>query len=471
MSEISDLLKTWDGERFAEIIHVGQIDVAGLQAYDELSQKTVIAPAGIPWSPSVRESAHRQSPRIVLAETNVCWSKDAAVVHRYSPSFLSGYLRASGLRSYYPRMQTLGSEQAVAVEFGEWLQGVMGAEEAPALRRLLVIDVPGCEHRLLKSASSLNLLQKFERIALRGARIGLYEDGDDPAYAETHLRSLHFKPLSRWDDARALWLPSVYEFDASEAQIAELKQALAAAEEGHSASQTQLLALRAEHEDLRVRLASRNAEVEAFAQKERQLNEALNAERAARAAGEADLGRRLSLAEEKCAALSGESQASRAALKEIEAALQGRDSELEALKLAHEDLVVRTNRRMAEFEALARREKQLSDELADERKGRATLERDLGERARQLEAALKSAADASKAQQVELQAVKQEMAVVAAARNEQAKAAAEARQRIGALEAELADLRARHALLQEELIKGEAQIELIADLVLRDPLR
>jgi chromosome segregation ATPase len=169
--------------------------------------------------------------------------------------------------------------------------------------------------------------------------------------------------------------------------------------------------------------------------------------------------------------LSGESQASRAALKEIEAALQGRDSELEALKLAHEDLVVRTNRRMAEFEALARREKQLSDELADERKGRATLERDLGERARQLEAALKSAADASKAQQVELQAVKQEMAVVAAARNEQAKAAAEARQRIGALEAELADLRARHALLQEELIKGEAQIELIADLVLRDPLR
>jgi chromosome segregation ATPase len=62
-----------------------------------------------------------------------------------------------------------------------------------------------------------------------------------------------------------------------------------------------------------------------------------------------------------------------------------------------------------------------------------------------------------------------ERASLVAARDEQTKAAHAARQRLAGLEAEMADVLARHGLLQEELVKAEAQIELIADLLLRQP--
>lgn len=57
------------------------------------------------------------------------------------------------------------------------------------------------------------------------------------------------------------------------------------------------------------------------------------------------------------------------------------------------------------------------------------------------------------------------------ARDEYAKQASERQKRIVQLEADLADLSARHGLLQEELIKSEAHVELIADLLLRESLR
>ena len=56
-----------------------------------------------------------------------------------------------------------------------------------------------------------------------------------------------------------------------------------------------------------------------------------------------------------------------------------------------------------------------------------------------------------------------------AARDEQTRLAREAQQRKAQLDQELATMAARHGLLQEELVKAEAQIELIADLLLREP--
>lgn len=54
-------------------------------------------------------------------------------------------------------------------------------------------------------------------------------------------------------------------------------------------------------------------------------------------------------------------------------------------------------------------------------------------------------------------------------RDQQAKLAAAREERIGQLEAELQEALMRLHLMQEELIKGEAQIELIKDLLLREP--
>ena len=66
-------------------------------------------------------------------------------------------------------------------------------------------------------------------------------------------------------------------------------------------------------------------------------------------------------------------------------------------------------------------------------------------------------------------AIAKERGALVAARDEQAKLATDRGKRITTLEAELVDLKARHAMLQEELLKAEAQIELIKDLLLREP--
>ena len=56
-------------------------------------------------------------------------------------------------------------------------------------------------------------------------------------------------------------------------------------------------------------------------------------------------------------------------------------------------------------------------------------------------------------------------------RDEQAKLAAERLLRTTQLEAELADLTARQSMLREELIKAEAHVELISDLMLWEKAR
>lgn len=84
--------------------------------------------------------------------------------------------------------------------------------------------------------------------------------------------------------------------------------------------------------------------------------------------------------------------------------------------------------------------------------------------------ALNEALTKDKAQAIaERDALAKEKAALVAARDEQTRAARDAKRRGTTLEAELADINARYGLLQEELIKAEAQVELIADLLLRDP--
>lgn len=57
------------------------------------------------------------------------------------------------------------------------------------------------------------------------------------------------------------------------------------------------------------------------------------------------------------------------------------------------------------------------------------------------------------------------------ARDAYAKQSSERHERIAQLDAEMTDLSARYALLQEELIKAEAHVELISDLLLRESVR
>lgn len=102
---------------------------------------------------------------------------------------------------------------------------------------------------------------------------------------------------------------------------------------------------------------------------------------------------------------------------------------------------------------------------------KAALEKSLAEQAGRLQQA-HAERDASKAALDKATADRtQQVEQVVKARDEYAKQAHERQKRIGQLDAELAELTARHALLQEELIKSEAHVELIADVLLRESLR
>jgi hypothetical protein len=90
-----------------------------------------------------------------------------------------------------------------------------------------------------------------------------------------------------------------------------------------------------------------------------------------------------------------------------------------------------------------------------------------GELGQKLQAATEARVQAERLTQERLAQID----TVTKARDEQARLAADRLKRIGQLETELADTTARFGLLQEELIKAEAHVELISDLLLREPLR
>jgi chromosome segregation ATPase len=161
-------------------------------------------------------------------------------------------------------------------------------------------------------------------------------------------------------------------------------------------------------------------------------------------------------------ALNALQQQSEQASAEARSALQAVQDELVQAHAALERTQAEATAQKSRGDALARAKQaaleaqaQLAAELE---KLRADAAQALGTERQQHQQTLKR-------EQTQWQA---ERSTLAAARDEQSKAARESRQRTTAVEAQLAEMSARHALLQEELVKAEAQIELIADLLLRE---
>jgi len=118
----------------------------------------------------------------------------------------------------------------------------------------------------------------------------------------------------------------------------------------------------------------------------------------------------------------------------------------------------------AQAEKLAQDRSTVIDQLTKARDEQARL---AGDREVQLQAMTQAKAQAEKLAQDRHALIDQ----LTKARDEQAKLSAERQKRVGQLDAEIVDLSARYGLLQEELVKAEAHVELISDLVLRETLR
>lgn len=142
-----------------------------------------------------------------------------------------------------------------------------------------------------------------------------------------------------------------------------------------------------------------------------------------------------------------------------------RQAEIEGLLSAKAQLEAERIKLKSELESVMKEKAQLSAAQAEQSKlaaDRKTLLDGLNQTKAQLEQAVQE-------RQKQVDALIKDKGTLQAARDEQAKLAAERLKRATQLETELNDVNARFGLLQEELIKAEGQIELVSDLLLREP--
>ncbi len=147
-------------------------------------------------------------------------------------------------------------------------------------------------------------------------------------------------------------------------------------------------------------------------------------------------------------------------LAEIEALMKARDEQSRAAA-ERQARVDELTRAKAEADKLAESLKKARDDqaaLATERQAQVTSLTQAKTQADKLAADRKEQVDA----------LTRDKATLSKARDDQAKLAAERERRVNQVEAELADVSGRQTLLREELVKAEAQVELITDLIWRE---
>ena len=163
-----------------------------------------------------------------------------------------------------------------------------------------------------------------------------------------------------------------------------------------------------------------------------------------------------------------------------------RQATLTALQTQRDSLAQEKSKLIADSADLARARDQLVSQKEAEAKARAEAiaQRDAETKAKTEAAAQRDAEAKAKSEAIaQRDALAKEKAALTAARDEQAKLATERQtalatqqqataskqQRLQQLDADNQEFAARQSMLQEELIKAEAQIDLIKDLLLREP--
>lgn len=331
---------------------------------------------------------------------------------RFNLESLCGPLDAAGLRAVYPRLEELERGSLPAQDVRSALAALDLA--VPGAATALVLDVPGQAAGLL-AALGAERLHAFDVVALRECARPL---GDDEAGIDTARAALAAAGYaSGREDAHGqpLWPSQVFRFD----RAAHERRQLAAERDE---ARAQLAALREETE---TRVATHEQALSAAQQRHQATLDSRRAEH------EAAL---VALQQSHAAALA----AARHQLEAQTAALQAAERAAATLRADHEAARADLQRQhAAAVEAL-------NQQLAAQTQARTAAEQQAATLNGQLQARTRE-------------------------RDDQQRNARQAQDRITQLETELAELGVRHGLLKEELIRAESQIELISDLLLRQP--
>jgi FkbM family methyltransferase len=406
----TDLLQSLGSQPLGTVVHVGAGSVDVVHGYAALRPSRLVLIEGDADAAFELQEQVGSGTAFEAVTCAVAPQSGRIRWHRYNLSMLNGPLDATGLRAVYPRLRRMETVEVDAVALHDVLTERVSAEGgAPA--NVLVMDVPGQEDCLLASLPG-DVLRRFGWIVLRGCSAYGASSWPKPQDAVDRLYGEGYALVESGAEPEPVWPVSLLRFDAAMFEFQLVRARLA------------------ESETL---CGTRAATIE------RQTQELADLERALAA---------LQKGGEEHAAL-------------IDRITKERD---EQTRLAGE--------RQMTIDALVKEKAEVTaerDTLTKEKTMLVAASDEQAKLARERQTQIDASATEKSQIAAEWDALTKEKPTLIAAREEQAKLARDARQRAAQLEAELAELSARHELLQEELIKVEAQVELMADLLLREP--
>jgi hypothetical protein len=407
MEPLIDGLRHLAGRPLGCAVHVGAGTGTVLPGYDGLLVKKLCFIEGDSENAARLRSQTNLPIQASVRELVVGASARELIWNRYSLASLNGPLDAAAWTAMYPRLRLESSLARTSVPLAQLLSEALEVV-GDGEPNLLVLDVAGQEALLLRSIDPA-LLQRFEWVAVRSCAQPPNTTWNRTEVTLDILQAVGYTLEFSLTDTDPVWPVHLLRFDVVAHRV-RLQEARIAELEA-------LLAAADEHAAVATGLAEKAAATERASRLE--LETRLEALAQAKAVAE-------QATTEQAAALR-EARTEHAAA--LDQAFRARD-ESTKLSADRDALATERTKLIAERDALsAERTK-----LAAERDGLA-----------------------------------KEKAMLVQARDEQTKAAREAKQRLTQVEGELAELGARYGLLQEELVKAEAQIELIADLLLREP--
>jgi FkbM family methyltransferase len=402
------------------IVHLGAGRCGELDAYLALEPQRLLLVEADPELAETLQARATDHPQVQVVRAAVAGTSGPATFFRYNLPGAGSLRAASGLRQLFPGLKLVEEVPVEAVTPGKLLQPLELRVED---ENQLVVDLPGEELPVLQALLREGQLHIFSHVQLYCGREPLYEGSEPAARVLQWLKEQGFD-LQAEDDSldpdRPCW---TLERNALQMRNRELVAQL-------EALQGQLEQLIGSHDDqvkqavqlkeqVRQLTAERDAQVESAAErnaridqvtKERDDQKKLAAERQQRL-------EQLARTEDEQAKLVGERQA------QVEQLKKARD---EQSKLAAE--------RQAQLE-------QLTKERDEKARWASTLKTQL--------------AETTQAGDLEINKLKA--------------ALQEAKNRVAQLEAQLPEMEMRQQLLNEELSKAEGQIDLIKDLLLREP--
>ncbi len=515
MDTLFTCLRSLSNQRFGTIVHIGASDARVLQGYAELDARHVILIEGDPEIGTELQRRATTQARVTVRVQVVAPQEGAITWNRYNLPSLNGPVDVHGLADYYPRLRRLDISTQPAVSLRSMLADIPlagGSECANAL----ILDVPGQEDALLASLPG-DEITRFDVVLIRGCAVPLRATDGGAQGAVARLSHQSYSPAGSDRDTEPLWPVDVLkldrlsllrsQIDARQQQIEALSRELESLRGEVTASQhacAKADAARAQADaeakvhteelarqrDVQTKLANdRYLTIAALTQDKVALDTALDALRLASSEAHATHAQKESASATRIEQLVGErdeltrsSERLRQSIDDTKRHADGLESECGVLraqvaegasKLAEltasvSALSKQADERSASLEAtLQRRESELEEFRSKLREASAKIEAIAKERDEHKHWHLENErwAQGLKAQNEQLEAVastlRDERQAMASRLTEAEAAARRADQ-------QLAESDARQRLLDAEIWKAEAQLDLIKDVLIRE---